>query len=340
MITVSLWNIFNQKDGVHTSEGKEAYYRAICNLMDANDVDVLIYPTYLSAPMKIGVDENGVNWSLKEQEYTFNCSTISTPTGAPEMEFPIGFHSSGAGIGLSMLAKREQDQLLLDLAYSYTQKYDKRVPPTGAPNDVVKPTLQVYFENPDDKTGLVTDANGEIYVAVYEAWSDARQDLPVLTKENYEFLGWSASKDGSTGLVKPKQVTAQGICSGFADESQTVTLYPQWKKKVVSVSIEQFPTKMEYTEGENLDPTGLTLSVQYADGTKETVEEGFFIGGQNLRGRVVAVYYAGQYAGFYVSVSPKASYDIYIIAGVFVLAAAGSAAVILVARKKKTAPKA
>lgn len=339
VITVSLWNIFNQKDGVHTSEGKEAYYRAICNLMDANDVDVLIYPTYLSAPMKIGVDENGVNWSLKEQEYTFNCSTISTPTGAPEMEFPIGFHSSGAGIGLSMLAKRGQDQLLLDLAYSYTQKYDKRVPPTGAPNDVVKPTLQVYFENPDDKTGLVTDANGEVYVAVYEAWSDARQDLPVLTKENYEFLGWSASKDGSTGLVKPKQVTAQGVCSDFADEDLTATLYPQWKKTVASIFVEQLPAKLKYVKGENLDATGLVLAVQYADGTKETMKEGFFISGHNLRDTMVSVFYEGQRTEFYVSVSEKPTYDIYMVTAVFVLALGGGA-LLLLTSKKKTASKA
>ena len=333
VVTVSMSNIFNLKDGVHTTAGKEAYYNAICRFMDKYDLDALIYPTYLSTPMKIGVDENGVNWSEKSQKYTFNCSTISPPTGAPEIEFPIGFHSSGAGIGLSMMAKRGQDQLLLDFAYSYTQQFDKRIPPTGAPNDVQKPKLQVFYEDPDGESGLVTDENGEAFVTVYEAWSDTRQDLPVLSRENYEFLGWSVSKDGSTGLVKPKEVTAQGISPSFADESQTVTLYPQWKKIVTAISVKQLPEKLDYVEGEDLDRTGLILLVQYADGSEATKQEGFFLDGEDLQEEQITIFYNGKTTFFTVSLSPKPVYHIYIIAGGLLLA--GGIAVLLIIRKQK-----
>ena len=325
---VSISNFFNLSDR----------YSAICKVMDKYDLDALIYPTYLTSPLKIGVDENGVNWSKKSQNFVFNCHLVSPPTGAPEIAFPIGFHSMGSGIGLSMMAKKGEDQLLLDLAYSYTLKYDKRVPPTGAPNDVVKPTLQVFYENLDTESGLLTEENGEAFVTVYEAWSDARQDLPVLTKENYEFLGWSVSQDGSTGLVKPKAVAAQGISPSFADESQTVTLYPQWKKIVTGISVKQPPAELEYTEGDDLDITGLVLSVQYADGTEEAVDGGFFLNGQNLWEEQVAIFYGGKTTALLIKLSPKPFDFTYVIIGATaLLAISGSLFAIIRAKKKKAA---
>ena len=325
---VSISNFFNLSDR----------YSAICKVMDKYDLDALIYPTYLTSPLKIGVDENGVNWSKKSQNFVFNCHLVSPPTGAPEIAFPIGFHSMGSGIGLSMMAKKGEDQLLLDLAYSYTLKYDKRVPPTGAPNDVVKPTLQVFYENLDTESGLLTEENGEAFVTVYEAWSDARQDLPVLTKENYEFLGWSASQDGSTGLVKPKAVAAQGISPSFADESQTVTLYPQWKKIVTGISVKQPPAELEYTEGDDLDITGLVLSVQCADGTEEAVDGGFFLNGQNLWEEQVTIFYGGKTTALLIKLSPKPFDFTYVIIGATaLLAISGSLFAIIRAKKKKAA---
>ena len=325
---VSISNFFNLSDR----------YSAICKVMDKYDLDALIYPTYLTSPLKIGVDENGVNWSKKSQNFVFNCHLVSPPTGAPEIAFPIGFHSMGSGIGLSMMAKKGEDQLLLDLAYSYTLKYDKRVPPTGAPNDVVKPTLQVFYENLDTESGLLTEENGETFVTVYEAWSDARQDLPVLTKENYEFMGWSASKDCSTGLIKPKDVTAQGISPSFADENQTVTLYPQWKKIVTGISVKQPPAELEYTEGDDLDITGLVLSVQYADGTEEAVDGGFFLNGQNLWEEQVTIFYGGKTTALLIKLSPKPFDFTYVMIGATaLLAISGSLFAIIRAKKKKVA---
>lgn len=329
VVEISMPNFFALSDNVDTSAQREAFYDAICRVMDENGLDALIYPVYLSTPQKIGVDENGVNWSKKPQNFLRNTRIISPPIGAPEMAILMGFHSRGAGMGLSMMAKRGQDQMLLDFAYSYTLKFDKRVPPTGAPNDVERPKLQVYYENPEEEKGILTSENGEAFVTVYEAWTETRQDLPVLTKENYQFLGWSVSKDGSTGLVKPKQVTAQGISPSFADESQTVTLYPQWKKIVTAISIEQLPAKLEYREGEDLDPAGLILSVQYADGTKETVERGYFVDGGNLQGETITVFYEGIRTSFSVSMSPEPTYDIYVIIGVLLVA------VLLIMRKGK-----
>lgn len=339
VVEISMPNFFSLSDQAGTNAGKERLYNAICKVMDENGLDALIYPTYLTAPLKIGVDENGVNWSNKSQNFVFNCHLISPATKTPEIEIPIGFHSYGAGIGLSMMSKRGQDQLLLDLAYSYTLKYDKRVPPKAAPNDCVKPSLQVFYEDPAAEKGLLLGENGEVFVTVYQAWSNIRQDLPVLSRENYTFLGWSVSQDGSTGLVKPKNVTAQGISPSFADESQTVTLYPQWKKIVASISIGQLPAKLEYTQGDSLDTTGLQILVKYADGSEEVIEKGFFLDGADLQHELVRVLYEGQRVTFSISLSMKPTYNLYVIviASVVLLASVvGAVLVIRTMKKSKT----
>ena len=325
VIEVSISNFFDLSDR----------YSALCKVMDTNHLDAIIYPTYVTTPLRIGVDENGVNWSKKSQNFSFNCHLVSPPTGAPEIAFPIGYHSLGSGIGLSMMAKKGQDQLLLDLAYSYTLQYDKRVAPTGAPNDVVKPTLQVYYEDLDAEKGVVTTEDGEAYVTVYEAWSEERQNLPVLTKENYTFLGWSASKDGSTGLIKPKDATAQHISATFADDSQTVMLYPQWQKIVVAISVAQLPVETEYTEGEDLLATGLQLLVEYADGSKDYVANGFFLNGENLTEEEITVFYQGKTTTFLVSLSPKPFNYIYVVVGVLIVASIGGILIVATTKKKK-----
>ena len=182
---------------------------------------------------------------------------------------------------------------------------------------------------------LLTDNEGNAYVTSYEAWSDTRQNLPVLTRENYEFLGWSATKDGSTGLIKPKETTAQNISPSFADESQKIILYPQWRKLVASISVAQLPEKCRYKQGEDLDWTGLRILVHYADGSEELLEEGFLLTAKNLQKEEVVVLYQGQTVSFQISLSPKPMELTYIfmVAGGLLLVAA--VVVLVIVRKRK-----
>ena len=58
-------------------------------------------------------------------------------TGMPNHEslLPhIATHSRGAGIGMEIAASKGQEQLLLDLAYSYMNAADSRTVPEGAPD--------------------------------------------------------------------------------------------------------------------------------------------------------------------------------------------------------------
>ena len=62
-------------------------------------------------------------------------------------------------------------------------------------------------------------------------------------------------------------------------ESQTtpVITVKVTEPSIISVSIASLPEKLEYTEGDTLDPKGLTLFVRYSNGMTVTEDEGFVL---------------------------------------------------------------
>ncbi len=118
----------------HEFSIKKTFYNEIKGFMQANDLDALIFPTYLSTPLKSGTDSSGKYWNVWSQVFLNNCRVISPSTSMPEMSMLIGYHSSGAGIGMEILTDKDTEQLLLNIAYSYTQRYGCRKSPSGAPD--------------------------------------------------------------------------------------------------------------------------------------------------------------------------------------------------------------
>ena len=137
VVTVSmpkLWNLsYNTFVSGHKSN-KQALYDEFERVVNENELDAVIYPSYLSTPLKSGTDENGKNWNAWSQVFLNNCRALSPSASLPEISIPIGYHSSGAGIGLEIAGLKNSEQLLLDIAYSYTEKYNHRTVPTGAPD--------------------------------------------------------------------------------------------------------------------------------------------------------------------------------------------------------------
>ncbi len=137
VVTVSMPELFEaayptfQK---HDFSIKKTFYNKIKAFMEANDLDALIFPTYLSAPLKTGTDSSGKYWNVWSQVFLNNCRVISPSTSMPEMSLLIGYHSSGAGIGMEILTDKNTEQLLLNIAYSYTKRYECRRTPSGAPD--------------------------------------------------------------------------------------------------------------------------------------------------------------------------------------------------------------
>ena len=138
VVELSMPSLFNLSDKTFASgdvKYKDALYAELKSKMEGESLSAVIFPTYLSAPLRSGKDENGKNWSSVSQPNINNCRTLSPCASIPEITIPIGYHSRGAGIGMEVAALRNQEQLLLDIAYSFTSAKDYRVAPTGAPND-------------------------------------------------------------------------------------------------------------------------------------------------------------------------------------------------------------
>lgn len=137
VVTVSMPQLFElayptfQK---HDFSIKKTFYNQIKAFMEENDLDALIFPTYLSTPLKSGTDSSGKYWNVWSQVFLNNCRVISPSTSMPEMSLLIGYHSSGAGIGMEILSDKNTEQLLLNIAYSYTQRYECRKIPSGTPD--------------------------------------------------------------------------------------------------------------------------------------------------------------------------------------------------------------
>ena len=111
---------------------KENVYSVFLNALEEYDVAAVIYPTYVTAPLHSGRDENGTYWSPYNQPYINNCRLLSPSSGAPEITVPLGLHSSGAGMGLEICAPKNEEQLLLNMAHAYMQRFDHRETPAGA----------------------------------------------------------------------------------------------------------------------------------------------------------------------------------------------------------------
>ncbi|MBE6928524.1 MAG: amidase [Ruminococcaceae bacterium] len=131
IITVSMPTVLN--DFYVNSDNNSRLYSKLEKMLDDNGLDAVIYPTYLHTPHYTTPEYlNGK--SIYDLPYICNCAGFSPLTGAPEIGIPIGRHSLGAGISMEVLARKEDDQMLLDIAYSYMLQYDHREPSPIAPS--------------------------------------------------------------------------------------------------------------------------------------------------------------------------------------------------------------
>ncbi len=162
VVEISFANIYSLAGKATNQTGMENMYEAYLKILEKNNVSALIYPTYLSTPLKTGRDENGVFWNIfddKQQVFINNCRTLSSCAKLPEITIPIGHHSGGPGIGLEIAAPRNAEQFLLDIAMAYAESYDYRVAPTGAPDDYAEASKGSLRNVLDDYYARLAEAN-------------------------------------------------------------------------------------------------------------------------------------------------------------------------------------
>ncbi len=140
----------------NSAESKRTLYNYLRTAMEDAGVSALIFPTYVNTPIRCGRDDNGKYWDPFSQDLISNCTYVSPSSTMPEITVPIGVHSLGSGIGLEIAALKNQEQLLLDIAYAYTSRYDHRVPPNTAPNlHEGTLSLQEIFDAYDEYTRCI-----------------------------------------------------------------------------------------------------------------------------------------------------------------------------------------
>ena len=134
VIEVSLPNIFEYVERCEwdSASARAEFLAAYEALLTQNELDAVIFPTYLHTPQD-SLATSG--WEkIYRESFTSNCAKLSSPLGIPEIAVPIGTHSKGAGVGMEIAARANEEQLLLNLAYSYTEHCEQRVVPESAPN--------------------------------------------------------------------------------------------------------------------------------------------------------------------------------------------------------------
>lgn len=103
---------------------------------------------------------------------------------------------------------------------------------------------------------------------------------------------YSFAKVGTSRVT----VTVEGVSASF-----DVTVV---ERKVSSLSIDTLPTRTTYTVGDTLDSAGMTLSVQYTDGTTETLQDGWTTSCDltTVGTKTVTVTYSGKSTSYSVTV--------------------------------------
>ena len=104
-------------------EFREKLRAAVLALMDAAQLDALVYPTWSNPPRLIG-DLNTPGGD--------NSQLFSPSTGFPAITVPMGFTRGGTlPAGLQLLGRPWSEPTLLKLAYAYEQATHHRRPPAS-----------------------------------------------------------------------------------------------------------------------------------------------------------------------------------------------------------------
>ena len=111
-------------DYATVEEESERLREAVLALMDAHQLDALVYPTFNYPPRFIG-DLNS--------PYGANSGTLSPPTGFPAFNVPMGYSPGGLPAGLQLLGRPFGEPTLIRISFAYEQATQHRRPPALTP---------------------------------------------------------------------------------------------------------------------------------------------------------------------------------------------------------------
>jgi Asp-tRNA(Asn)/Glu-tRNA(Gln) amidotransferase A subunit family amidase len=135
----ALEGAFNRRERAESRESalarREELGAALLAVMEANDLDALVFPSVKRRPALIGEGQSGSN-----------CQ-VSAGSGFPAMALPGGFTGDGLPTGLELLGRPFDDVRLVAMAYAYEQAvHPRRSPPAAPPLVNGKAPALVTFE--------------------------------------------------------------------------------------------------------------------------------------------------------------------------------------------------
>lgn len=126
--------------------------------------------------------------------------------------------------------------------------------------------------------------------------------IPV--KSGYIFKGWT---------LAPETNTIDYLPGAQYTTNQSVILYAVWEKEetpvtVIGISVQSMPTKTVYKQNDAFSSSGLSIKVNYSDGTSKTVTSGFTVTSPDMTTegtKTITVTYQGKTTTFTITVNSK-----------------------------------
>lgn len=101
---------------------RDTFRDLLINKMNELEIDAMLYPTFKSPAPKIG-----------EQRWEDNNGDLSAYSGLPAISMPAGLTKLGIPVGLELLARPFEEDILIEIAYSFEQLTKHRKLPVHTP---------------------------------------------------------------------------------------------------------------------------------------------------------------------------------------------------------------
>ena len=169
-------------------------------------------------------------------------------------------------------------------------------------------------------TPYYTDSNGSIMVSAddslysqtmlcgtrYENGLAKAEDFG-LYKKDYNFLGWSKTKNGEVIENFEGAILPEAVFPELKSQSVSATLYAVWERNIALTDIEVavLPFKTDYFLMEEFSANGLEIRLIYSDGSQKTITQGFELSGFDSSAageKSITVKYEGLITTFKVTV--------------------------------------
>ena len=178
------------------------------------------------------------NWKHYEVMYDVNGGTDSgrtynaymTDSNELTLYDPTSDYTASSGSNLKFGGwKLDKDGTSADF------QANEIITPDDFPSDAYQMTLYAHWEKIADNYTIQYDSNdggSSTFTQVAKVGQDVKLNSGVsLNREGYTFIGWSTSKDGSTGILKPNEY----VSSLTTKKDDTVTLYAQWEQNKYTI---------------------------------------------------------------------------------------------------------